>query len=156
MQQLHNDMTRDPDDAMDTMLRRELRWQAPPDLSNRLLGLVPGAMGMPFTAPARPKTWYSSLVLMLTMLAVGVSFAVAWDVYRVVGAELGLAAAWAEGQAALAAGVRQITETLPVMGYALALIEGVREQLHWILAAIILWLALDGASPRIARRSRTA
>jgi ABC-type multidrug transport system fused ATPase/permease subunit len=156
MQQMHNETPREPDDAMDTMLRSELRWEAPSELSSRLLSLVPGTIGMSFAAPARPKTWYSALVLVLTMLAVGVSFAVAWEVYSVLGAELGLAAAWVELQAAFAAGVQQLTETLPAMGYAFALIEGVREQLHWILVAIILWLALDGSSPRMARRSRAA
>lgn len=92
-------MERDPEDTFDRVLCGELFWQAPPDLSSRLLELVPQAVAFNFNLPEplveapavliRPRTWYTSLVSLLTFLAVVVSLAVALQFYTVVGAHLG-------------------------------------------------------------------
>jgi hypothetical protein len=140
--------TRDPDDGLDALLRQELRWETPPELTARLLSLVPGA---PLLAliPARPRPWYSTLVLVLTAVAIGVSLAVAWQIYGVLGAELGLTAVVEQLRYAPLIGLQRLYEALPASRQAVELIVAVRDQLHWLLLAIVLWLAVDGWQPRL-------
>lgn len=152
-------MQRDPDDSFDRVLRTELRWEAPAELTSQLLALVPGAPALspahqatPTPPRPRPQLWYTWLVMVLTAMAVGLSFAVAWQFYSAVGSELGLAAMWSQLQAAPALGLQRLYETLPATQYVVALLLGVRDQLHWLLLAVVLWLALDGWSPNISLR----
>lgn len=140
--------TRDPDDRLDALLRHELRWEAPPELTARLLGLIPGAPILAMV-PQRPKSWYSMLVLVLTAVAVGLSLAVAWQVSSAVGAELGLSAILEQLRYAPMIGLQRLYEALPASRQAVALLVAVRDQLHWLLLAIVLWLALDGGQPRL-------
>ncbi len=140
-------LNRDPDDGLDSLLRRELRWEAPSELTIRLLNLIPGAPALAI-AP-RPKTWYSMLVLVLTAVAIGLSLVVAWQVYSAVGAELGLAAILEQLRYAPAIGLQRLYEALPASRQAVAVLVAVRDQLHWLLLAIVLWLALDGWQPRL-------
>jgi hypothetical protein len=137
---------RDPDDGLDSVLRHELRWEAPPELTARLLLLIPT---VPALAIDRPKTWYSALVAVLTAVAIGLSLAVAWQVYSAVGAELGLAAILEQLRYAPAIGLQRLYEALPASRQAVAVLDAVRAQLHWLLLAIVLWLALDGWQPRL-------
>lgn len=145
--------TRDPDDSFDALLRQELRWNVPPELAARLLSLVPGAplLGMALARP-RPKSWYSMLVLVLTAVAIGLSLAVAWQVFGVLSAELGLAAALDQLRYAPAIGLQRLYEALPASRQAVSIAVAVRDQLHWLLLAVVLWLALDGWKPRLAPR----
>ncbi len=139
--------TRDPDDRLDTLLRQELRWEAPPELTMRLLSLIPGAPLLP-VAPARPKTWYSMLVLVLTATAIGLSLAVAWQVLGAVSAELGFAAVLEQLRDAPAIGLQRLYDELPATRQVVAVLAAIRDQLHWLLLAAVLWLALDGWQPR--------
>lgn len=141
-------MNRDPYDGLDNLLCRELRWEAPPELASRLLSLIPGAPVLA-VAPSRPKTWYSSVVLVLTAVAIGLSLAVAWQVYSAVGTELGLAAVLDQLRYAPMIGLQRLYEALPASRQAVAMLVMVRDQLHWLLLAIVLWLALDGWQPRL-------
>lgn len=141
---------RDPDDGLDVLLRQELRWEAPPDLTLRLLGLVPGAP-LVSSLPSRPKPWYSTLVLILTAVAVGLSLAVAWQVYGTLGAELGLTAIFEQLRHAPLIGMQRLYEAVPMSRYALEILFAVREQLHWLLLALVLWLAFDGWKPSLKR-----
>lgn len=148
-------LNRAPDDSLDQLLRAELRWEAPPDLTMRLLGLVPGGQLLT-VAPARPKSWYSLLVLVLTAAAIGISLAVAWQLYGALGTELGFGAVLAQLRDAPAIGLQRLYEALPASRSAVALLVAVRDQLHWLLLAIVLWLALDGWQPRLRRASSRA
>jgi hypothetical protein len=145
--------TRAPDDRLDQVLREELRWEAPPELTARLTALVPALtlVGTPTPVP-RPRSWYSTLVLILTTLAVGLSLAVAWQFAAALGSELGLGELLAQIQTAPALGLQRLYEAIPASRQVVALIVAVRDQLHWLLLAIVLWLALDGWQPRLARR----
>lgn len=149
-------IVREPDDSLDQILRQELRWEAPPELTMRLIGLIPGAalVGIPAT-PARPQSWYSMLVLVLTAVAVGLSLAVAWQLYSTVGAELGFGAVLTQIQQAPGIGLQRLYDALPISRDIVALLVAVRDQLHWLLLAVVLWLALDGWQPRVSlRRTR--
>lgn len=147
--------TRARDDSLDQLLRQELRWEAPPDLTLRLLGLIPGGQAV-VIAPPRPKSWYSLAVLVLTAAAVGISLAVAWQIYGALGAELGLSSVLAQLWDAPGIGLQRLYEALPASRGAVALLVAVRDQLHWLLLAIVLWLALDGWQPRLLPRRQAA
>lgn len=152
MSEMMNRPARDPDDRLDTLLRHELRWEAPPELTNRLLGLIPGAPFLAVAAtPPRPKSWYSMLVLVLTAVAIGLSLAVAWQVYGALGAELGFAGVFDQLRYAPLIGLQRLYEALPASRQAVEVLVAVRDQLHWLLLAIVLWVALDGWQPRLSR-----
>jgi hypothetical protein len=139
---------REPEDSLDQILRQELRWEVTPKLTAQLLALVPGAAVLVIPATTRPKSWYSLLVLVLTAVAIGLSLAVAWQFYNVVGVELGLGAMFAQLQAAPAIGLQRLYAALPISRQLVSLLVAVRNQLHWLLLAVVLWLALDGWQPR--------
>jgi hypothetical protein len=147
---------REPEDTLDQILCKELRWEVPPALAAQLLSLVPGAPMLGVSALARPKSWYSLLVLVLTAVAIGLSLAVAWQVYSAVGAELGLGPILAQLQSAPAVGLQRLYEALPASRQLVSLLVAVRDQLHWLLLAVVLWLALDGWQPRLAPRRTTS
>ncbi len=144
--------TRDPDDRLDAVLRQELRWEAPPELTARLLSLVPGApvIGVPVARP-RPRSWYSMVVLVLTAVAIGLSLAVAWHIVSAVSAELGLVAVIEQLRHTPAIGLQRLYEALPASRQFVAVLDAVRAQLHWLLLAVVLWLALDGWQPQLRR-----
>lgn len=151
------------EDALDVVLRQELRWQAPPELTNQLLSMVQQApafaehqhtvasIASPVQQPARPGTWYSLLVMVLTSIAVGLSLAMAWQVYGVVVAELGLAELWYQTQAVVASALQWLYTELPVARRVVPLFGDIYAQtswlLNWLLAAVVLWLALDSSTP---------
>ncbi|NTV65410.1 MAG: anti-sigma factor [Oscillochloris sp.] len=137
---------REPEDALDQILRCELRWETPAQLTAQLLALVPGAP--PVIVPVRPRRWYSMLVLVLTAVAIGLSLTITWQFYRAVGAELGFGAMLAQIQAAPAIGLQRLYDAMPASRQLVSVVVAVRDQLHWLLLAIVLWLALDGWQPR--------
>ncbi|WP_129633520.1 anti-sigma factor [Candidatus Oscillochloris fontis] len=139
---------RGPDDALDQILRQELRWEVPAHLSAQLLALVPGAPLV--IEPVRPKSWYSMLVFVLTAIILGLSLAIAWEFYRMIGMDLGLSAVLAQLQAAPAIGLQRLYDALPASRQFISVLASVRDQLHWLLLAVVLWLALDGWQPRRA------
>lgn len=145
--------TREPDDRLDTLLRQELRWEVPPEVTARLLGLVPGAVLLGVVPPpARPRPWYSMLILVLTAAAIGLSLAVAWQIFGALTAEFGLASFVEQLRYAPALALDRLYEALPASRQAVSIAVAVREQLHWLLLAIVLWLALDGWQPRLSAR----
>lgn len=146
-------LTRDPEDSLDAVLRQELRWQAPPELTARLLGLVPGMALVGVAAPPpRPKSWYSMLVLVLTAVAVGLSLALAWQIFGALSAELGFAAVLEQLRLAPAVGLGRLYEAMPASRQAISVLVAVRDQLHWLLLAVVLWIAVDGWQPRLLAR----
>lgn len=149
-------MQRAPDDVLDRALRAELRWEAPPELTTRLLGLVSQFAATPQLSTAslpyarvQPRPWYATLIMALTAVLLGVSFAIAWQFYGSVGSQLGL---FTQLQEWYATGVMWLYEDLPFVRYVVALLSDVRDQLHWLLLAAVLWLALDGWTPNITLR----
>lgn len=149
-------MERDPEDTFDRVLCGELFWQAPPDLSSRLLELVPQAVAFNFNLPEplveapavliRPRTWYTSLVSLLTFLAVVVSLAVALQFYTVVGAHLGVATLWEQVTTLATAWLNWLYAELPLLKVVVSVVGSLYEQVHWLLIALVLWLTLDGWS----------
>jgi hypothetical protein len=165
----------DPEDTLDAVLRTELRWHAPPDLTRQLIALAERSAapiqlhgeqaGVPATPvptsfdetipplPTRsqPGAWYSVLVMILTSMAVGVSFAVAWQFYGLVGAELGLSDLAARFQEAVASSMQQMGEEVPLIHQALTFVGSLYRHMawliNWLLIALVLWVVLDGYTP---------
>ncbi len=142
------------DDTFEQVLRSEMRWEAPPELTARLIGLVPGTTEIA-TVPAQPKPWYMVLVLSLTAMIIGLSLAIASQFYGVLGTQLGLAGWWQQIQVVPDLGLRWLYAELPAIRYVVAILGSVRDQLHWLLLAVVLWLALDGWSPDIQLQRQT-
>jgi hypothetical protein len=148
------ELRHEPEDALDQVLRTELAWQAPPELTNQLLSVVqqpaarePVAAGARPAPPARPQTWYTVLVSILTTLAMTLSLLVAWQFYGALGAELGIAEWWVQVQQLPAAGLAWLDTHLPALRVLVDMLASSQEYVQWLLAAIVLWLALDGWSP---------
>ena len=147
---------REPEDALDQILRQELRWDVTPLLTAQLLALIPGP---PVLMPTlvRPKSWYRLLVLVLTAVAIGFSLAMAWQIYSLLGTQLGIEMMLTQIQDAPGAGLQQLYDALPISRQFVGVLVAVRNQLHWLLLAVVLWLALDGWQPRrLSQRHTTS
>ncbi len=144
----------DAEHPFDHVLRAELRWEVPPELTNRLMELVANTATVSHLSvaetpevPTQPRSWYAVLALVLTSMVVGLSFAIAWQVYGQLGTQLGLTPIWEQIRQMPDLGLLWLYDELPFMRYVIAGLNGIRDQLHWLLLALILWLALDGWSP---------
>jgi anti-sigma factor RsiW len=135
--------------ALDSALRPEMMMAAPAELTLRLLMLVPGG------APARvaPRRWYVRLVYTLTVAAIGVSLAVAVQLYALLAVQLGLPDALGALRQAPADGLSWLYATLPPSRYIVPSLLAVRDQLHWVLLALLGWAALDRSYARQAADS---
>ena len=145
-------------EALNTMLQVELRWQTPPMLTEQLLSLVaiaPAEIERVQRAPfSPPKGWYITLIYLLTIIAVGISTAVVWQLFGLVIAEIGVQDIWAQLVAVPAQWLTQLTHTLPESRYLINFLLKVRDQLVWLLLAAVLWAALDTWHPHLNLRRR--
>jgi|HigsolmetaAR206D_1030411.scaffolds.fasta_scaffold27200_1 CDP-diglyceride synthetase len=143
---------REPETALDKVLRAELRWEAPSHVTNNLLALVALAssesglafnQSPAFEPPERPKRWYVILVSVLTTAAIVVSLMVAWQFST----HMGLPAMWQSISETIGSGIDQINTSLPQLSTIVSLISGVRNYLYWLLLVAVLWAVFDGWSP---------
>lgn len=142
------DPEREPDDTLDRLLRVELHWEAPPDLTVRLLSLIPDS-SQPYVQPVQstPKRWYNRLMLLLTIAITTLSLAIAWWVYGTISAELGLAVLIEQLRSIPLLLLQQLYLSFPMLRQFVNLLVSVQDQLHWLLLAMILWLAADSWQP---------
>jgi hypothetical protein len=142
------DPERETDDPLDRLLRVELHWEAPPDLTVRLLSLIPDTP-QPYVPPIRSAShgWYSRLVLLLTMALMTLSLAIAWWVYGTISAELGLTVLIEQLRSTPQLLLQQLYLLFPALHLFVDLLASVQDQLHWLLLAMILWLAADSWQP---------
>ncbi|NJP05216.1 MAG: hypothetical protein HC837_06100 [Chloroflexaceae bacterium] len=141
-------------DALDAVLREELCWEVPADLTQRLLTMVPAVESKATTSvaaahcPRRPQPWYTALVMLLTIATVTLSLMIGWQLAQFVSVSLGLVEFWHGLQQAPAAALAWFYEQLPgsrtVIEFALSL----QDQLYWLLVAVVIWLTLDGLPNR--------
>ncbi len=141
---------RAPEDTFDRVLCTELFWQAPPELTQQLVHLAQTYSTPVASRPVRPQTWYTTLVTLLTAMAAGLSFIVAWQFYAILGSGLGMNELWMQVQVALNNGLVWLGTEVPFMPYVLNLLAGIGNYAHWLLVAVVLWLALDGWAPRVS------
>lgn len=127
--------------VIDATLRDELRWEVPAALTAHLMAI---ALQRPMLLPiARPRRWYVIVVYVLTLLVMGVSLAVAWQIGAIVASQIGLGAAIGQMLALPGQWLSQLSQSLPESRYVIDFALRVRDQLLWLLLAAVLWAALD-------------
>lgn len=139
------DPEREPDDTLDRLLRVELHWEAPADLTVRLLQLIPHATQPPVRSA--PNRWYSRIMFLLTIAIMTLSLAIAWWVYGMIIAELGLTVLIEQLRSIPLLLLQQLYMSFPALRLFVDLLASVQDQLHWLLLAMILWLAADSWQP---------
>ena len=128
-------------DAFDRVLCNELRWEAPPELTARLLALIPGAPLL--VVRPRPHPGISALALAFTGLVMLISMLIAPQIYGQLLDDFTVSMFLAQLQHAPSIFFAWLAETFPLTSLVLALLEGVRDQLHWLILALVLWVAFD-------------
>lgn len=146
--------------SLDTLLRAELRWEAPAALTARLLSIAATAPLVPTVPLARPqpKQWYVTLVYVLTALAVAVSLMVAWQFVGGLAGQMGVDGAVAWVLAAPGRAMQALVQVLPESQVVLAFFLDARDKLLWLLLAAVVWAVLDKWNPQISigRRQQQA
>ncbi|GAB4194412.1 MAG: hypothetical protein OHK0022_10390 [Roseiflexaceae bacterium] len=140
--------------TLDTVLRAEIRWEAPSQLTDRLL-LLAAALPLSPHAPlpkARPKGWHVTLAYVVTALLIGLSLLVAWNIFSLVVGEIALQGLLAQIQALPALLMAELTRALPESRFVVAFFLYVHDKLLWLLLAAVLWAVLDKWSPQISFR----
>ena len=145
--------------AIDVVLRAEMRWEAPEALTARLLAIA-GAPGLapvrlaPAQARPRPKAWYVTTVYALTLAAVAVSLLIGWQLASLLLAQVPIGAALTQLLSLPGQGLAYLTQTLPESRVAVDFALRVRTQLMWLLLVAVLWAALDKWNPQFTFRGR--
>ncbi|WP_322494095.1 anti-sigma factor [Chloroflexus sp.] len=138
-----------PEELLDAALRHELRWEAPPELTHRLLQLVPNAAPNPAPATTPLPRWRFYLAIGLIALAVLVSTVGAAYLYQIVWFQLGAGSLIAQLEALPARLLQSLYETIPFAREFVSIAALIRDQLHWVLLALVLWILLDTWQPEL-------
>lgn len=141
-------MLEEPEDVLDHVLRAELRWQSPPELTMRLCRLAQSSAPL-IQSQSQAQTRFSFLILLLMVVAGGLSLATIWQAYWANGLEPGLGAVWQPTVETFSQGMSTVYEQLPFVRTLIEFLMIVQEQLHWVFIATVLWLALDGWAPKL-------
>lgn len=136
--------------ALDGIMRAELHWEVPSDLSARLLALVAPAAPQLIRTP--PKRWHVVAAWIATTLSILLSLVIGWQLITLLMAQVDLAAALASLLALPSQALAYLTQQLPESRYAVDFFLRVRTQLVWLLAVALVWAVLDKWNPRFAFR----
>jgi len=135
--------------ALDVVLRAEMRWEAPAALTAQLLVLVnaPAAAMQPVAplVPARtpPRGWYVTAVYGLTAAVITLSLLIAVQLIGALADQVSISAAITQILALPGQGLSYLTQELPQSRFVLDFLLRVRDQLMWLLLVAVLWAALD-------------
>jgi hypothetical protein len=136
--------------ALDAVLRPEMRWEAPAELTNRLLLIAASPWTpVPPLMRARPQRWYVTLVYVLTLVVLALSLALAWQFALGISSQFGLFDGINELLAVPGWAMQQLTVARPESRYAIDLLLRARDQLMWLLLAAVLWVALERWNPQL-------
>lgn len=138
-----------PEELFDAALRHELRWEAPPELTHRLLQLVPNAAPSSTPTSAPLSRWRFYLAIGLIALAALVSMVGANYLYQIVWFQLGGGSLIAQLEALPARLLQSLYETIPFAREFVSIAALIRDQLHWVLLALVLWILLDTWQPEL-------
>jgi len=86
-------------------------------------------------------------MLLLTIAIMTLSLAIAWWVYGMIIAELGLTVLIEQLRSIPLLLLQQLYMSFPALRLFVDLLASVQDQLHWLLLAMILWLAADSWQP---------
>jgi len=142
--------------ALDVVLRAEMRWEAPAALTAQLLALVnepavavqQAASQAPLHAGSRrmegrPRGWYVTAVYGLTAAVVALSLLIAVQLVGALADQVSISAAITQLLALPGQGLSYLTQELPQSRFVLDFLLRVRDQLMWLLLVAVLWAALD-------------
>lgn len=138
-----------PEELFDAALRHELRWEAPPELTHRLLQLVPNTAPSPALTSAPLSPWRFYLAIGLIALVVLVSMVGATYLYQIVWFQLGAGSLIAQLEALPARLLQSLYETIPFAREIVSIAALIRDQLHWVLLALVLWILIDTWQPEL-------
>ncbi|MDN5274082.1 anti-sigma factor [Chloroflexus sp. MS-CIW-1] len=132
-----------PEELLDAALRHELRWEAPPELTNRLLQLVPGTVPVAIAEnPPLPRWRLYLAIALIAALTLASMLGVSY-LYQLVWFQLGAVQFVTQLEALPARLLQTLYETMPFARELTSLIALIRTQLHWLLLALVLWIILD-------------
>jgi anti-sigma factor RsiW len=153
--------------ALDVVLRAEMRWEAPEVLTARLLAIAAApelAYARPLAASAgpaplratrpRPKAWYVTTVYALTLAAVAVSLLIGWQLAGMLLSQVPIGAAITQIMSLPGQGLAYLAQALPESRIAIDILMRIRTQLMWLLLVAVLWAALDKWNPQFTIRGR--
>ncbi len=132
-----------PEELFDAALRHELRWEAPPELTHRLLQLVPNTAPSPALTSTPLSRGRFYLAIGLIALVVLVSMVGATYLYQIVWFQLGAGSLIAQLEALPARLLQSLYDTIPFAREIVSIAALIRDQLHWVLLALVLWILLD-------------
>lgn len=135
--------------TLDVLLRHEMRWEAPTELTNRLMIMAASPWAAAPMVVARPQRWYVRVVYVLTLVILGLSLALAWQMVVGITTQLGLLDSLNQILAMPGWALQQLTAARPESRYVIEFVLRARDQLMWLLLAAVLWVALDRWNPRI-------
>ncbi|MEF3273838.1 MAG: anti-sigma factor [Chloroflexus sp.] len=146
-----------PEELLDAVLRQELRWEAPAELTQRLLKLVPGTSPTVAPEPASLPAWRFYLAVALIAATMLISIISATYMYQIVWFQLGADYLLAQLEAMPARLLQTLYDTIPFARELISLAALLREQLHWVFLALVLWIMLDQWQPEwhLARNRRS-
>ena len=140
--------------TLDVLLRHEMHWEAPAELTNRLMMMAAAPWAAAPMVVARPQRWYVRVVYVLTLVILGLSLALAWQMAVGITAQLGLFDSLNQILAMPGWALQQLTAARPESRYVIEFVLRARDQLMWLLLAAVLWVALERVNPRFTFNRR--
>jgi hypothetical protein len=136
------------DELLEREVRGELVRRAPPELTARLMALVPHD---DVVFRATPRQRRATIALTVSLLIV--SLAAAWPLYATAFTVTGLADRLNALPAELQQWLQPVFSTWPTLRQLTTLVQVLQEVLQVALAAVLLWLGAENLFPRLQQRS---
>jgi anti-sigma factor RsiW len=139
---------------VDSAVRDALITQAPAQLTARLRALVPSQaiVSHARVVQPQPRRWVIGVVYTITaaLLLIGLMFA--GSLYQLILAQLGLEAWWADIAGLPAVLLNNLYVYVPQSRFVVGALVWLQQPLQWLLAALLLWAALDRTPSQTGRR----
>jgi len=158
--------------SLDGVLRAELRWEVPADLTARLLAIATAPAELLAVEPAgtaediftpmwavparptgplaqmplarpHPKGWYVAAVYAITAAVIALSLLVALQIFSVLTSQVSISATLTELLSLPGQALSYVVHALPQSRYLIDFLLKLHEQLIWLLLVAVLWAALD-------------
>lgn len=144
--------------ALDEVIRTELHWDVPADLTARLLAITrtPAAFAAPVAL--RPKRWHVALAYLAATVSIVLSLLIGWQLVSLVAAQFDFQVVITNVMAFPGEALAWLTQALPESRYAVDFFLHARSQLVWLLLVALVWAMLDKWNPQLPtfRRRQSA
>ncbi|MEM8534350.1 MAG: hypothetical protein AAGF95_26115 [Chloroflexota bacterium] len=139
--------------SLDVVLRTEMRWETPADLTARLLNMAanPALFANPSVMlQPRPKGWHVVMVYTITIMAVILSIAMGVQLFGLVAAQVGLQSTIDQIVAWPSLAIAQLIQIIPESRYLIDFFLHARTYLSWLLCVALVWAVLDRWTPQMS------